>query len=97
MRKFLYAVRDDLTKEFNDPMGFITEIEAMRAFANSLIAHRQAVEKNPHTTPIFADTKTIFFIGTYEDGEIIPEKTELCRLSLAEDRYKQLLSLYNGD
>lgn len=94
MKKLLYAVRDDLTMEFNTPTAFNSEMEAFRAYSHSYETYKKSVEQNPATPPIFAETKTIFYVGEYEDGNIIPDKVELCKLSLSTERLKSLLAQY---
>lgn len=96
MKKNVYAVRDDLSMDFEAPFLSSSDIDCLRSVVIQ-INHDKEQYSN-HKSNINPDvqlqTRTLFYLGKYEDGRFVdlPElPVAITRLDNAPDMYERYL------
>lgn len=93
MKKNLYAVRDNLTMVCDVPFSAETDIKALQVILTEINAAFAEFEaKKTFINP--ADqlsTRSLYYLGTIEDGYIEPNRIKICDMLDVQSKYDNLL------
>lgn len=103
MRKKLYAIRDDLTFEFDPPVCCFSDVDFLRMCSNAVSTSKKSFEAGDldFDPDIMNSSRSAYFIGDYEDGKVYPLSPDgpifICKLSDCVNYYQKLLVEFGKD